>query len=101
MQGRMVAESCVPVAVLSEVTRRHDISPQHLFAWRKTARACLLRLPADEAPLFVPVVTQPRRDGATAAVVDDSGDIAIEIGGGVVVRHAVSTSRGCGMFCAP
>jgi transposase len=54
---------------------------------RKAARAGLLSLPADEAPLFVPVVTQPRRDGATAAVVDGSGGIAIEIGG-VVVRAA-------------
>jgi hypothetical protein len=41
-----------------------------LFAWRKAARAGLLSLPADEAPLFVPVVTQPRQQGATAAVVD-------------------------------
>jgi transposase len=85
IKGRIVAESYVPGAVVSEVARRHDISPQHLFAWRKTARAGLLSLPADEAPLFVPVVTQLRRDGATAAVVDGSGGIAIEIGG-VVVR---------------
>jgi hypothetical protein len=25
-----------------EVARRHDISPQHLFAWRKAARSGLL-----------------------------------------------------------
>jgi transposase len=25
--------------VVSEVARRHEISPQHLFAWRKAARA--------------------------------------------------------------
>jgi transposase len=87
IKGRIVAESYAPGAVVSEVARRHDISPQHLFAWRKAARAGLLSLPADEAPLFVPVVTQPRRDRATAAVVDDSGDITIEIGG-VVVRVA-------------
>jgi transposase len=47
----------------------------------------LLSLSADEAPLFVPVVTQPREDSATAAVADGLGDIAIEIGG-VVVRAA-------------
>jgi transposase len=87
IKGRIVAESYVPGAVVSEVARRHDISPQHLFAWRKAARSGLLSLPADEAALFVPVVTPRRQDGATAAVADGSGGIAIEIGG-VVVRAA-------------
>jgi transposase len=47
----MVAESYAPGAVVSEVARQNDIS--HLFAWRKAARAGLLSLPADKAPLFV------------------------------------------------
>jgi transposase len=34
-KGRIVAESYAPGAVVSEVARRHDISAQHLFAWRK------------------------------------------------------------------
>src|SRR5512133_3368384 len=55
-KGRIVAESYAPGAVVSEVARRHGISPQHLFVWRKAARAGVLSLPADEAPLFVPVV---------------------------------------------
>ena len=38
-KGRIVAESFTPGAVVSEVARRHEISPQHLFAWRKAARA--------------------------------------------------------------
>ena len=37
-KGRIVAESFTPGAVVSEVARRHEISPQHLFAWRKAAR---------------------------------------------------------------
>src|SRR5437899_10760710 len=36
-KGRIVAESYAPGAVVSEVARRHDITPQHLFAWRKAA----------------------------------------------------------------
>ena len=64
-KGRMVAESYAPGAVVSEVARQNDISPQHLFAWRKAARAGLLSLPADKAPLFVPVVTELRHDGTT------------------------------------
>jgi transposase len=54
-KGRIVAESYAPGAIVSEVARRHDISPQHLFAWRKAAMGGALSLPADTAPLFVPV----------------------------------------------
>jgi transposase len=53
-KGRIVAESYAPGAVVSEVARRHDVTPQHLFAWRKAARAGRLTLPAEEAPMFVP-----------------------------------------------
>jgi len=84
-KGRIVAESYAPGAVVSEVARRHDISPQHLFAWRKAARTGLLTLPADEAPTFVPVVTEIRHDGAAAAAAaNGSGGITIEIAGAVV-----------------
>jgi hypothetical protein len=65
--------------VVSEVARRHDISPQHLFAWRKAARTGALSLPADTAPLFVPVVTDLHHDGPmSAAVADGSGVVHIE-----------------------
>src|SRR5215211_85504 len=37
-KGRIVAESYAAGAVVSEVARRHEITPQHLFAWRKAAR---------------------------------------------------------------
>jgi transposase len=85
VKGRILAESYAPGAVVSEVARRHGISPQHLFAWRKAARAGLMSLPADEAPLFVPVVTEPRPAGAAAeAEARSSPTITIEIGGAVV-----------------
>ncbi len=88
VKRRVVAESYAPGAVVSEVARPHDMSPQQLFAWRQAARAGLLSLPAEEAPLFVPVVTEPRRNDAMApAIADGAGVITIEIGG-VVVRAA-------------
>src|ERR1700686_2033136 len=88
VKGRIVAESYAPGAVVSEVARRHGISLQHLFAWRKAARAGLLSLPADEAPLFVPVVTELRHDGMMAAAsAQGVTAITIEIGG-VGVRGA-------------
>ena len=42
-----------PGAIVPDVARRLNISPQHLFAWRGSARAGALGLPADTAPLFV------------------------------------------------
>ena len=84
-KGQIVAESYAPEAVVSEVARRYNISPQHLFAWRKAARAGVLSLPADEAPLFVPVVTEPRGAGPrTEAAMRSPTMITIEIGGAVV-----------------
>ena len=84
-KGRIVAESYMPGAVVSEVARRHDMSPQHLFAWRKAARAGLLTLPGDEAPMFVPVVREICDNGAAAVVgVTASGAITIEIAGAQV-----------------
>ena len=84
-----MAESYAPGAVVSEVARLHGISPQHLFAWRKAARAGVLSLPADEAPLFVPVVAELRGAGPrTEATTLSSMTISIEIGG-AVVRVAV------------
>ena len=44
VKARIVAESYVPGAVVSEVARRHEMSPQHLSAWRKAARDGLLKL---------------------------------------------------------
>ena len=83
-KGQIVAESYASGAVVSEVARRHDMSPQHLFGWRKAARAGLLTLPADAAPMFVPVVRETCDDGVAAAAANRSGAIRIEIAGAVV-----------------
>ena len=68
---------------MSEVARRNDMSPQHLFGWRKAAREGRLVLPADEAPLFVPVVVASQKTGVAPKSAAPS--ITIEIAG-VVVR---------------
>ena len=82
VKGQVVAESYEPGVVVSEVARRHDITPQHLFGWRKAARTGRLVLPAAEPPMFVPVVTATGEPGA--AVTHRAGSIAIEIAGAVV-----------------
>jgi transposase len=79
-KGRIVAESYAAGAVVSEVARRHEITPQHLFAWRKAARTGRLALPAEATQLFVPVIVAPDKMAQPGAAT-----ITIEIAG-VVVR---------------
>ena len=56
-KGRLVAESFEPGCSVSEVARRHDISPGLLFLWRRQAAA---RKDAETevrgGPAFVPMV---------------------------------------------
>jgi transposase len=86
VKGQVVAESYEPGAVVSEVARRHDMTPQHLFAWRKAARAGRLVLPAAAPPMFVPVVvvTATADPSAAGAVTHHAGSIVIEIAGAAV-----------------
>jgi transposase len=87
-KGRIVAESFAPGAVVSEVARRHEISPQHLFAWRKAARHSQLALPADEAAVFVPVMMATQKPVATTP------SITIETAR-IVVRAECDVDVGC------
>ena len=82
-KGRIVAASYAPGAVVSEVARRSEITPQHLFAWRKAAQEGRLTLPADETALFVPAVVTSQRTAVAAKPA--AASITIEIAG-VVVR---------------
>ena len=68
-KGRILAESYRAGVIVSEVARRYEISPQHLFAWRKTARAGLLTLPNEGELTFVPIVT-PGDNSATVGNAD-------------------------------
>ena len=89
----IVEETLVPGAVVSDVARRHGLTPQQLFGWRRHARQ-----PASgtdtETPQFVPaVVAAPLPERAvrrgrrkrTRQVDRTSGSIEVEIEG-VTVR---------------
>jgi transposase len=66
-KARMVEETLVPGAVVSEVARRHGITPQQLFTWRREARrAGTTSADAATPRLFVPaVVESPLPERAT------------------------------------
>ncbi|SCZ14646.1 transposase [Microvirga guangxiensis] len=54
-KARILVEAMAPGAVVSDVARRHGISPQHLFTWRRQAMR-----EADDHPLaFTPVLVAP------------------------------------------
>ena len=81
-KARAVAESCAPGAVVSEVARRWQVSPQHLFTWRRRARAAARRAATAGALSFVPVVADAP---APAAELDRSQPaIEVEVAGAVV-----------------
>lgn len=55
-KAKIVAESLEPGVVVSQVARRHGLTPQQLFGWRNQMRSAS---PATEAPQFAPVVVAP------------------------------------------
>lgn len=90
----IIEETLAPGAVVSEVARRHGLSPQQLFGWRRQARLPAAASADTAAPLFVPAVVEAplpkravRRRGRkrTRQAGRTSGTIEVEIDG-VTVR---------------
>lgn len=106
---RIVVESFVPGANVSEVARRNGLSPQQLFAWRREARELLgdvhdadgaspaaasptpkkagrtrSTAPSDGAPAFVPLVIAAPVASPPPTSPPASGCIEIAIGDAVV-----------------
>jgi transposase len=96
-KAAIVAESLTGDAVVSEVARRHGLSPQQLFGWRSRLRDAVKGSAAssDATPAFVPALVEdeplsPAAPALAAAVAMSAAgvDLApIEIAlGGVIVR---------------
>jgi transposase len=93
----IVAESLVEGVVVSDVARRHGVSPQQLFGWRAKLRSAISASapsPVD-APTFTPVLvdgTSSRRLAASEPPRqrNDVPEIEITLGSAIVfVRGAV------------
>jgi len=91
-KARIVEETLVPGAVVSEIARRHGLTPQQVFTWLRQAR----RLPTPKAddPQFVPAVVDAmapavavghERKTARRKAKPDVGGIEIEAEG-VTIR---------------
>lgn len=82
-KGRIVGETLVPGASVSEVARRWQVCPQQVFTWRREARDGHLALPGNAAvPSFVPIVSE------TAAIASNG-------------RPGAASERACGSATAP
>ncbi len=87
-KARAVAESCVPGAVVSEVARRWQISPQQLFTWRRQARAAALVETTSDLS-FVPIVPEPPSSMLDAAASSARPGPSLEVQlAGAVLRVA-------------
>jgi transposase len=92
-KASIVAESYSEGATACQVARRHGLTPQQLFTWRRQARQPAV-MGVDSEPQFVPAVVETalperavrgRRRKRTRQVDRTSGSIEVEIEG-VTVR---------------
>ncbi len=66
-KAAIVAETLVADAVVSEVARRHGLTPQQLFTWRRQARQAVAVSAGAEGQQFVPAVVEAVGPGGLAA----------------------------------
>lgn len=87
-KARVLEETMQPGAVISEVARRNDLTPQQLFTWRRQARRTAARLAMVDAPAFVPAVIDDRGAASLTptaeAAVKPPPVLELEIGGSSV-----------------
>lgn len=101
-KARIVEETLAAGAVVSEVARRHGLSPQQLFGWRRDARGSVVVAEAADPPRFVPAVVEPptpepvrkprkprragRAGGATGMIEMEIGGVTVRIGRGAEAK---------------
>lgn len=88
-KARIVEETLMPGAVVSGVARRHGLTPQQVFTWRRQARRPLASTES-QGPQFVPAIVettlptpvlQGRQRKRTGPASRGSGSIEVEIDG--------------------
>jgi transposase len=106
-KAEIVAESLVEGAVVSEVARRHGLSPQQLFGWGRACSRDAVKGSApssDATPAFVPAIVEnepplpaapalPAAVVATCAAGVDPAPIEISLGRVVVRVRAEADPR--------
>jgi transposase len=91
-KARIVAETAQPGAVVTEVARRWQVTPQQVFDWRRQARRALAASSATPEPAFVPIVAEAPTPMPDPATTPSRNAPAIEIKlAGAVLRVGAGT----------
>jgi transposase len=86
-KAQIVAESCENGETVSAVARRHGLTPQQLFGWRRASRQHAEREVGENGAGFTPVVVEASRshsDVLATALSGGSPKIEIVIGAATV-----------------
>jgi transposase len=57
-KARIIEETLAAGAVVSKIARRHGLTPQQLFTWRRQARTAATTADQEKSPQFVPAVVE-------------------------------------------
>jgi transposase len=96
----IVAESYADGVKACQVARRHGLTPQQLFGWRREARA---RAAEPAPPLFVPAMIEaaapmaqktPERDSSQAPGIElEIGGVTVRVGRGAEAKIITAVIR--------
>ena len=108
-KARIVEETLVPGAVVSQIARRHGLTPQQLFGWRRAARRSVGNGADPGQPRFVPAIVEqptpepvgeqrkPRRagrsGGATGIIEMEIGGVTVRVGRGAEAKTVAAVIR--------
>jgi transposase len=105
-KAQIVSETLESGAVVSVIARRHGLSPQQLFAWRREARKRTAPT-ADLLPGFVPAVvdlaepliaTRSRKRTAAAAIELEIAGVTVRVGHGARASTVAAVIRALKKF---
>ena len=105
-KARIVAESHVPGETVCSVARRHALTPQQLFTWRRETRRRQETVEAVAPALFVPAVVDPSPEVAPksrrharhapaspAAIELEIDGVTVRVGRGAEARTVAAVIR--------
>ena len=88
----IVAESMADGVVISDVARRHGLSPQQLFAWRSQFKARAIEFMEQSAPASAPAIVDEREPPVPPLEPSNEPSSSIEVTVGrarIVIRGTV------------
>jgi transposase len=88
LKARIVTESLVTDAVVTQVAQRHGCRAQQIHEWRRLARTGRLALPAPVdfggPSAFIPVIADAAAPASAMVATLEATDLAVEIAGATV-----------------